>query len=99
MRQKQANLIVKNYIILLLESENMVSLEFNSCLRFDSILQKVAHKTAQKVTLLRRIKHFLDSDILMTFYKDPVRVVMECSPLTWMSSACCLLNPLDKVHK
>ncbi|XP_063862157.1 uncharacterized protein LOC135101791 [Scylla paramamosain] len=46
--------------------------------------------------LLRRVKHLLSPDDLLTLYKAQVRPVMEYAPLTWMSSARCHLNLLDK---
>lgn len=45
------------------------------------------------------MKHFLDSDGLMTLYKPEVRQVVEYAPFIWVSSVCCHLNLLNKVER
>ena len=66
---------------------------------FDRHLESVARKASQKVTLLRRMKHLLNTTNLMTLYKAQVRPIMEYAPLTWMASAQCHLNLLDRVQR
>lgn len=69
------------------DSVNILGVEVDSLLLFDRHLEDVARKASQKVTLLRRLRHLLDSDGLLTLYKAQVRPIMEYAPLTWMSSA------------
>lgn len=59
-RQLQTKLRFGNDIILLQDSVGIFGVEVDSCVRFDRHFQKMAHKLSHKVTLLRRMKHFLD---------------------------------------
>ncbi len=81
------------------DSVNILGVEVDSRLLFDRHLEKVAQKASQRVTLLRRLQHLLHADGLLTLYKAQVRPIMEYAPLTWMSSANCHLNLLDKVQR
>ena len=85
--------------IALQDSISILGVEVDSRLLFDKHLEKVAKNASLKVTLLRRIKHLLSPDGLLTLYKAQVRPVMEYAPLTWMSSARCHLNLLDRVER
>ena len=49
--------------------------------------------------MLRWMKHLLHADGLLTLYKAQLRPIMDYAPLTWMSSARCHLNLLDKVQR
>ena len=80
-------------------SINILSVEVDLQLRFDRHLENVAQNASQKVTMLRRMKHLLHADGLLTLYKAQVSPVMGYAPLTWMSSVCCHLNLLDKVQR
>ncbi|XP_045128968.1 ras guanine nucleotide exchange factor B-like [Portunus trituberculatus] len=77
----------------------ILGVEVDSRLQFDRHLEKVARNTSFKVNLLRRMKHLLHADGLLTLYKAQVRPIMEYAPLTWMSSARCHLSLLDKVQR
>ncbi|XP_045121812.1 uncharacterized protein LOC123510597 [Portunus trituberculatus] len=85
--------------ISLQDSVNILGVEVDSRLLFDRHLVDVAQKASQKVTLLRRLRHLLDADGLLTLYKAQVRPIMEYAPLTWMSSARSHLTLLDKVQR
>ena len=98
-RQLHGRLRLGNDTIPIQASVNILGVEVDSDLRFDRHLEKVAHKASQKVTLLRRMKGLLDAEGLATLYKAQVRPVMEYAPLTWMASALCHLNLLDKVQR
>lgn len=69
------------------------------CLEFDSYLLQVARISSQKQILLKRMKQLLDSDGLMTLYKVLVRPVIKYISFTWMSTARCHLNLLDKIQR
>ncbi|XP_045101390.1 uncharacterized protein LOC123498345 [Portunus trituberculatus] len=77
----------------------ILGVEVDSRLQFDRHLEKVARNASSKVNLLRRMKHLLHADGLLTLYKAQVRPIMEYAPLTWMSSARCHLSLLDKVQR
>lgn len=81
------------------DSVDILGVEIDSRLLFDRHLENVARQASQKVTLLRRLRHLLDAEGLLTLYKAQVRPVMEYAPLSWMSSARCHLNLLDKVQR
>lgn len=74
-------------------------MEVDSCLQSDRHFQKVSHKTSQKVTLLRRKKHLLNPDGLMTIYKAQIRTIMDYASLTGMSRSSCHFNLLVKVKR
>ena len=73
-----------NNFISLQESVNILGVEVDSRMLFDCHLGDVARKASQKVRLVRRLRHFLDADGLLTLYKSQVRPIMEYA---WMSSA------------
>lgn len=98
-RQLNGRLRFGNDTIPLQSSVDILGVEVDSQLRFDRHLERVAHKASQKVNLLRRMKNLLDAEGLNTLYKAQVRPVMEYAPLTWMASARCHLNLLDKVQR
>ena len=81
------------------DSINILGIEVDSKLSFDRHLESVARKASLRVTLLRRVRHLLDAEGLMTLYKAQVRPIMEYSPLSWMSSARRHLSLLDKVQR
>ena len=81
------------------DSINILGVEVDSTLSFSRHLETVARRASLRVTLLRRVRHLLDADGLMTLYKAQVRPVMEYSPLTWMNSAQCHLSLLDQVQR
>ena len=85
--------------ITLQDSVDILGVEVDSGLRFDRHLKKVALAASRRVTLMRRMKHLLDADGLTTLYKAQVRPVMEYAPLTWMASARCHLNLLEKIQR
>ena len=86
-------------VLAIQDSVNILGVEVDSKLCFDSHLESVARKASLRVTLLRRVRHLLDADGLMKLYKAQVRPIMEYSPLTWMSSAQGHLSLLDKVQR
>ena len=81
------------------DSINILGVEVNSKLSFDRHLESVARKASFRVTLLRQVRHLLDTEDLMKLYKVQVRPVMEYSPLTWINSAQSHLSLLDKVQR
>ena len=97
--EMRGRLMMGANIIPLQESVDILGVEFDSRLLYDRHLETVARQASQKVTLLRRLRHLLDADGLLTLYKAQVRPIMEYAPLTWMSSARCHLNLLDKVQR
>lgn len=68
-RKLQTKLRVRNYIISLEGSVDILCEEVDSCLLFDRHLQKVVHKASQMVTLLKKVKYLIDSDGMMILYK------------------------------
>ena len=76
-------------ILAIQDSINILGVEVDSKLSFDRHLESMVHKAFLRVTLLRRLRHLLDSEGLMKLYKAHVRTVIECSPLTWMSPPLC----------
>ena len=66
---------------------------------FNRHLETVAGKSSLRITLLRRVKHLLGADGLLTLYKAQVRPIMEYCALTWMSSSSGHLSLLDKVQR
>ena len=86
-------------VLAIKDSINILGVEVDSQLSFNRHLESVARRASLKVTLLRRVKHLLDSEGLMRLYKAQVRPTMEYSPLTWMSSAQCHLSLLDGVQR
>ncbi len=87
-------------VIPLQDSIDILGVENDSRLRFDKHLEKVDRNASLKVTLLRRVKHLLSPDDLLTLYKAQVRPVMEYVSLTWMSSAHCHLDlVMNKVQR
>ena len=77
------------------DSVNILGVEVDSKLCFDSHLESVARKASLRVTLLRQVRNLLDADGLLKLCKAQVRPIMECSSLTWMSSAQGHLSLLD----
>lgn len=67
-------------------------------MRFDHHLEEVTHTASQKVTLIHK-KSLLDATGLNTFYIAKISPLMKYAPFTWMSSARCHFNLLDKVHR
>ena len=98
-RQLQRRLRLGRDTIYLQDSVDILGVEVDSQLRFDRHLENVARKASQKVSLLRRLNHLLTPDGLLTLYKAQVGQIMEYAPLTWMSSARCHLNLLDRVQR
>ncbi|XP_050702326.1 putative GATA zinc finger domain-containing protein 25 [Eriocheir sinensis] len=82
-----------------LDSINILGAEVDSKLSFDRHLENVARKVSLRVTLLRRVRHLLDTDGLLRLYKAQVRPIMEYSPLTGMGSAQCHLSLLYRVQR
>ena len=80
------------------DSVNIVWVEVDSKLCFDSHLESVARKASLRVKLLLCVRNLLDGDGLLKLYKAQVRPIMEYSPLTWMNSAQGHLSLLDKVQ-
>ena len=97
--QVRGKLKFGRHTISLQDSINILIVEVDSQLRFDLHLEKVARNASQKVFLLRRMKHLLHVDGLLTLYKAQVTPVMEYAPLIWMSSIRCQRNLLDKIQR
>ncbi|XP_045131249.1 uncharacterized protein LOC123516157 [Portunus trituberculatus] len=81
------------------DSVSILGMEVDSQLSFARHLEGVARKASLRVTLLRRVQHFLNADGLLKLYKAQVRPIMEYCLLTWMSSAQSHLSLLDKVQR
>ena len=98
-RELHGRLRMAGNTIPLQDSVSILGMEVDSRLLCEHHLEEGVRKASQKVTLLRRLSHLLNADGLLTLYKAQVRHIMEYAPLTWMSSAHCHLNLLDKVQK
>ena len=75
--QERRKLKFRRDTIPLQDSINIFGLEVDSRLRFDRRLEKVTLNASQNLTLMRRIKHLLHADGLLTLYKAQVGPVME----------------------
>ena len=81
------------------DSVNILGVEVDFKLCFDSHLESVAKKASLRVTLIRRVRNLLDADGLLKLYKPQVRPIMEYTPLTWMSNAQGHFSLMDKVQR
>nr|XP_027238108.1 uncharacterized protein LOC113829201 [Penaeus vannamei] len=80
-------------------SISILGVSFDYCLMFDAHLKEIAKKASTRVTLLRRIKHFLDARGLHALYNAQVRRFLEYAALPWMSASKTHLDLLDKVQR
>ena len=80
-------------------SINILGVEIDHRLTFESHIKTVAHKASLKVTMLRRMRKLLDSKGLVTLYKAQIRSHLEYACLAWMASPRTHLALLDKVQR
>jgi len=85
-------------VLQMTNSISILGVSFDNCLRFDAHLKEIAKKASTRVTLLRRIKHFLDARGLQVLHNAQVRPFLEYAALSWMSASKTHLDLLDKVQ-
>ncbi|MPC54568.1 hypothetical protein E2C01_048489 [Portunus trituberculatus] len=64
-----------------------------------AVLQLLPRECGSKNYAKGRLLHLLNAQGLLTLYKVRVRPIMEYALVTWISSAHCHLNMLDKVQR
>ena len=95
----QGRLKLGNDTIELSNSLEILGVQFDSKLTFEEHIKETAHKASLKVTALRRLKHLLDAQGMMTLYKAQVRPHLEYAPLTTVSCPRSHLLLMDKVQR
>ena len=61
-------------------------------------MRELAQSASQRLSVLRRIKGYLDQDGLEVLYKTQVRSLLEYAPLAWSGAPQSILKSLDAVQ-
>ncbi|XP_063885551.1 uncharacterized protein LOC135113858 [Scylla paramamosain] len=77
----------------------ILGLDVDRELRFGLHLQTIAQQASLCVSALRRVASFLDSREILLLYKAQIRLYLEYTALSWMSSAPTHMRKLDKVER
>ena len=86
-------------ILQLQESLSILGVTIDSKLSFGQHVRALAQKASQKLSVLRRIKGFLDKEGLAVLYKTQVRSLLEYAPLSWGGAPPSYLKKLDAIQR
>lgn len=81
------------------ESLSILGVKFDKHLTFGDHVKNLAQKASQRLSVLRRIKGYLERDGLEILYKTQVRSFFEYAPLAWCGAPQSILRSLDAVQR
>ena len=77
----------------------LLGITIDSELKFDEYISNVCKKAQRKLTVLTRIKKYLDFNKLRLLFKTFFDSQFKCCPLTWMFHNRTTSNKLNKLHE